>query len=156
MLLKALELYGTKETAGAVNNPVILSWALECGLPSYKADSTPWCGLFMAVVCLRSGKKIPANALWAKSWLAYGEKCEPELGCIMVFDRKPQGGHVGIYIGESEKYYYILAGNQGDKVCIVPIDKERFLGARCQYNIKPHNVRKVFLSHTGEVSTNEA
>lgn len=59
MLKKALELYGTLESAGSANNPVITNWAKEVGgtlANLYKADEIPWCGLFIAVVAKRSSK----------------------------------------------------------------------------------------------------
>lgn len=40
----------------------------------YKADSIPWCGLFMAVVAKRAGKEVPKHPLWALSWSAFGAK----------------------------------------------------------------------------------
>jgi len=156
MLVKGLELYGTTETAGNVNNPVILSWAAECGLPSYNADSIPWCGLFIAVVAKRCFKKIPANALWARSWLAFGDMCDPELGCVLVFSREGGGGHVGLYVGQDSDCYHVLGGNQGDKVSITRIKKDRLIGSRAEYVSKPLSVRKVILAASGQVSTNEA
>lgn len=36
-------------------------------------------------------------------------------------------GHVGFYVGEDAKGYYVLGGNQGDKVSVVRIAKDRLL-----------------------------
>lgn len=157
MLPEALKLYGVTEVLGPENNPEIISWASECGLSAqYDQDVTPWCGLFVSVVALRAGKPRPKDPLWARNWLNWGSACEPMLGCVLVFSRKGGGGHVGLYVGECADYYYVLSGNQKDKVCVVPIEKQRLLGARELYVVaKPANVRKVFLEKSGAVSTNE-
>lgn len=158
ILLEAIALFGTKETAGTENNPAIMLWADECGIArsNYCADSVPWCGLFAAICAKRAGKSVPQAPLWARNWLKFGKECEPELGAILVFERGPTSGHVGIYVGENEKCFFVLGGNQGDAVGIVPIEKSRLLGARCQYVTRPDNVRKVFIDAAGEVSKNEA
>jgi len=165
MLIEALKLYGTKETAGDQDNPEILSWAKELGITDYKHDSIAWCGLFMAIVAHRAGKKVPASPLWARNWLKFGEKVEAELGAVLTFWRDDKPGdkafsHVGIYVGEDADYYHVIGGNQKDSVSISRILKARSLGARAEYKTaKPANVRIVEFatSATGfaAVTTNE-
>lgn len=155
MLLEALKLYGVTEKDGSGNNPEILSWAKETGLKQYTQDEIPWCGLFMAVIAKRAGKSLPKSPLWARDWAKWGNPCEPELGCVLVFERG-SGGHVGLYVGEDLECYHVLGGNQGDKVCVTRIKKGRLLASRNLYVIgKPNNVRRIFLSPTGAISTNE-
>jgi len=126
MLIEALNLYGTLEAPGAADNPVILSWAQEVGrdVGWYNRDSIPWCGLFMAVVADRSVKDIPRQSLRAKAWLDFGASTPvPMLGDVLVFSRgDPKGpsGHVGLYVGETPHFYYVLGGNQSDSVCRRP------------------------------------
>ncbi len=100
MIVEALKLFGTMEKPGAANNPTIVAWAKEVGgevADVYKADSIPWCGLFMAVVAKRAGKEPPKHPLWALSWSAFGAKAPaPALGDVLVFVRSG-GGHVGLY-----------------------------------------------------------
>jgi uncharacterized protein (TIGR02594 family) len=121
MIVEALKLYGTLETPGSVNNPTIIAWAKEVGgevEDIYKADSIPWCGLFMAVVAKRAGKEIPKHPLWALSWSAFGAKVpDAALGDVLVFVRNG-GGHVGLYVGEDASAFHVLGGNQSDRVCI--------------------------------------
>ena len=155
MLVEALSLLGTKEEIGSINNPVILSWADALRLKDYKADSIPWCGLFIAYLALLTNKPIPNAPLWALAWSKWGEACEPELGCVLVFTRNG-GGHVGLYVGEDLECFHVLGGNQGDSVSITRIKKSRLTASRCQYKNKPANVRRVWLSPIGEVSQNEA
>lgn len=157
MILEALKLYGTKEAEGTQDNPEILDWAEEVGISDYVHDSIAWCGLFMAVVAYRAGKKVVDSPLWAANWLKFGQKSDvPQLGDILVFQR-PGGNHVGLYVGEDATTYHVLGGNQSDSVSITRIQKVRLRGARREYKVAaPSNVRSIALTPTGPVSTNEA
>lgn len=157
-LLKAIELYGTTEIVGPKNNPVIMGWANEVGLATvYKEDVTPWCGLFMAVIMKRAFREPIKDPLYALNWNTFGVKItQPMLGDILTFTRK-NGGHVGLYIGEDNAAYHVLGGNQGDRVSIVRIAKERLSEVRRPaYTLQPTNVRKIILASNGKLSTNEA
>jgi len=157
MLLEALKLVGTKETKGNANNPAILAWARECGIKGYGEDSIPWCGLFVAVCAKRAGKPIPSTPLWARSWRDWGNgSSTPQLGDVLVFSRDG-GGHVGLYVGEDSTAYHVLGGNQGDEVNIKRVAKDRLIAARNLYQITtPDNIRRIHLSGSGTLSTNEA
>jgi len=160
MIVEALKLFGTMEKPGAANNPTIVAWAKEVGgevEDIYKADSIPWCGLFMAVVAMRAGKEPPAHPLWALSWSAFGSKASaPALGDVLVFTRSG-GGHVALYVGEDRDVFHCLGGNQSDSVCITRIAKSRLYAARRPlYRVQPANVRPIHLEATGALSLNEA
>jgi uncharacterized protein (TIGR02594 family) len=160
MIVEALKLYGTLETPGSANNPTIVAWAKEVDgevADAYKADSIPWCGLFMAVVAKRADKEIPKHPLWALSWSAFGAKSPAAaLGDVLVFVRNG-GGHVGLYVGEDASAFHVLGGNQSDRACITRIAKNRLYAARRPlYRIQPANVRPVHLEATGALSLNEA
>lgn len=124
MIAEALALFGTVEAAATANSPTIISWADEIGgkvEEVYQADSIPWCGLFMAVVAKRAGKKVPTDPLWALNWTQFGVAAgQPMLGDVMTFVR-PGGGHVGLYVGEDVTAYHVLGGNQRDQVCFTRI-----------------------------------
>jgi uncharacterized protein (TIGR02594 family) len=160
MIVEALKLFGTMEKPGAANNPTIVAWAKEVGgevTDVFKADSIPWCGLFMAVVAKRAGKEPPQHPLWALSWSAFGAKsAAPALGDVLVFVRNG-GGHVGLYVGEDASAFHVLGGNQSDRVCIARIAKARLYAARRPiYRVQPANVRPIRLEATGALSLNEA
>jgi uncharacterized protein (TIGR02594 family) len=160
MIVEALKLFGTLETPGSANNPTIVAWAREVGgevADVYKADSIPWCGLFMAVVAKRAGKEIPTHPLWALSWSAFGAKSPAAaLGDVLVFVRNG-GGHVGLYAGEDSWAFHVLGGNQSDRVCITRVAKSRLYAARRPlYRVQPANVRPIHLEATGALSLNEA
>ena len=159
MLTEALRHHGVQETAGAGNTPVIMRWARELGgdvAKVYKADSIPWCGLFVAYLAMIAGKSLPASPLWARAWASWGKPSpEPGLADVLVFVR-PGGGHVGLYAGEDRESYHVFGGNQGDGVNIKRIAKFRCIAVRRHYRTVPANVRPVFMAANGPLSTNEA
>lgn len=165
MVQEALNLLGTAEKPGRGNNPSIISWADEVGADvkkMYLADDIPWCGLFMAVVAKRAGKKIVKDPLWALNWGTFGKFAEePMLGDVLVFVRKTRegnkAGHVGLYVGEDASAYHVLGGNQGDCVCIRGIAKSRlYTSRRPLYKLQPTNVRRILLESVGSFSTDES
>ena len=131
---EARHLLGVKEVVGPGNNPTILDWASDAGIP-YKSDDIAWCGLFVAH-CISStmmDEPLPANPLGARQWLKFGAPCGIAPGAILVFWRvSPSSwkGHVGFYAGEDDTAYHVLGGNQGNAVSIARIAKDRLLEAR--------------------------
>lgn len=158
VLVEALKYLGVSEIVGKDHNPEILKWADELGLKNiYTADEIPWCGLYVAIVCKRAGKNMVVNPLWARNWKNWGvPQQKAMLGDVLVFSRG-SGGHVGFYVGEDLKCYHVLGGNQNNKVSVTRIVKTRCIGIRrTKWSIKqPDNVRQVFLSDRGIISTNE-
>jgi len=161
MLKEAFRLYGLEEIPGNKNNPIILSWAKNLGLDGYVSDSTQaWCGLFMAHLAGVSNKPIPEKPLWALNWQYWGNPSHiPKYGDVLVFKRKlPAGGfagHVALYLAEDKNYYYVIGGNQSNKVCISRIQKiqdgkPRLVAARNSYKIMPTCCEPI---HIDEVST---
>lgn len=160
MVREALALYGVTETPGVKNNPVIVNWAKETNIQGdnwYSSDSIPWCGLFMAVVAQRANWQPVSSALSALAWAEFGNKSpQPSLGDVLVFKRKG-GGHVGLYVGETVDSFYVLGGNQSDKVNITRIAKARlFACRRPPYKIQAESVRPYQYTASGELSENEA
>lgn len=163
ILIEALSLFGTLETPGEKDNPIILSWAKELGDPDverdYRHDSIAWCGLFMAVCAKRARLEVPDKPLWALNWAKFGNPAPfpAKLGDVLVFKRTG-GGHVGIYVGEDDTAYHVLGGNQKDSVSITRIAKSRLHALRrTAWKIaQPESVRRVFLSSNGQLSENEA
>jgi uncharacterized protein (TIGR02594 family) len=166
MLLQLLALYGTIEGPGAQDNPVIMAWADECGIRGYVHDFIAWCGLTQAVVAKRAGWEYApqGNALWALNWQFWGQdvhKCphvaRPALGDILVFTRKG-GGHVAQYVGEDDRNYHILGGNQGDAVSVSTHPKSSLVAARrAPWRIaQPANVRTIQRKANGNLQVSEA
>jgi uncharacterized protein (TIGR02594 family) len=161
MLVEMLKIFGTLETPGAADNPVILGWADEvaaaCPTPYnvwaakfYEHDSIAFCGLGMAVVAVRANpdkrpdRNPPDKYLSAASWASFGVEAEhAELGDVLVFQR-PGGGHVSLYVGHDATTYHCLGANQSDTVNVTRIAKGRCIAIRRPpYVVKPANVRPV-------------
>lgn len=176
MLLEALTLFGTLEAPGPANNSAIIEWAEELGEDVatayahwvskwYVSDSTPWCGLFMAVVASRANpdkrpeRQPPEKFLSAAEWAHWGtgvNRSDAMLGDVLVFLR-PGGGHVALYVGEDSSAFHVLGGNQSDAVTVTRILKTRCTAARRpRYINQPANVRKIWLAPNGAVSRDEA
>ena len=158
MIREALALYGTIEDMSSKSNPIILGWVKEVGgdVSWYNDDSIAWCGLWMSVVAKRAGKEVPKESLRAKAWDKFGTKVsEAILGDILIFNRNG-GGHVGLYVGETTDSYYVLGGNQSDKVSITRIAKSRLYSIqRPEYKIKmPDSCKKYFYTAEGNLSEN--
>jgi len=154
-LIEARLKIGEREIKGPRHNP----WIVR-GLAKLKAwwsdDETPWCGFFVAHCIDEAGLPFPKHWYRAKGWADYGSRLRPDRiapGAILVFDRVG-GGHVGFYVGESIRHYYVLGGNQGNKVSIAPISKDRCVAIRWP---KDEAVIGTMVYMTGgKVSTNEA
>ena len=164
ILLEMRKLYGTMETPGAASNPLILSWAKAIGFGNvYKNDAIAWCGLTVAFAAAKAGWDYAprGNPLYARNWLAWGQAVksgEEALGDVLVFSRGPNQGHVAIYVGEDDKNYYILGGNQNDAVGIKSKPKNLLIAARrCAWRVdQPASVRKIQIAPGGSTSTKEA
>ena len=160
LVREGLATLGTREVAGAEHNPIILGWAREVGLHAvYRADETPWCGLWMAVVAQRAGWPVVHGPLWARNWAHFGAaSAEPSLGDVLAFTRPGGGGHVGLYIAEDTTSFHVLGGNQGDAVSIVRIARERMIAARRPIwrVAQPPSVKRYRVAAGGTLSINEA
>ncbi|MFW2829867.1 TIGR02594 family protein [Sphingomonas sp. ID0503] len=154
---------GTREAAGALNNPAIMGWAKRLGTKVlgivYNADSVPWCGLFVATCMAEAGQTPPPVAVRAKAWASWGANLREDHlspGAVLVFER-PGGGHVGFYVGEDLTHYHVLGGNQGDRVCVARIEKGRCVARRWPRGV-PVILGPVKMTRTAGIplSSNEA
>jgi uncharacterized protein (TIGR02594 family) len=103
---------------------------------------TEWCAAFVNSVLEESG--IPSNKnhkypLTARAFLDWGIKVSKDNiqgGDIVVFPRGNQGwqGHVGLYVRSQVingvEYYWILGGNQNNKVSVELYPASKALGIR--------------------------
>ncbi len=91
----------------------------------------PWCGDFVETVIrsVLANEVVPENPYWARNWQHFGLVCKPKHGAIMVFKRG-SGGHVGFYVGETDRHYIIRGGNQDNQVTDTPYTKSQLIAAR--------------------------
>ena len=154
---------GLKELKGSNSNPEIIRWAKDLGGwvgGYYKGDDIPWCGLFVAHCIGVSLPKeaLPSNPLGALNWSTWGQALSvPSQGSIMAFKREG-GGHVGMYLGENDKYYYIIGGNQSDSVSKMFIDKSRLADSpRWPRTVPQPATGRIQIAQNGQpISNNEA
>ncbi len=146
---------GTREIPGPKHNTKIISWLRDLKA-WWSDDETAWCGTFVAH-CLQSADlPIPTHWYRAKAWSDYGSHLRPERlapGAILVFDRQG-GGHVGFYVGQDTRYYYVLGGNQANGVNVMKIARSRCIATRWPKGVPV--VGKPVTMTGGLVSQNEA
>jgi uncharacterized protein (TIGR02594 family) len=122
------------EVVGKLGNPRIIEYLHSTNLDSNAAnsDETPWCSAFVNWCVEKSGYAGTESA-WARSWLKWGKAIEePSKGCIVVFERGIDAGHVAFFVSKiSDSEIEVLGGNQGNKVCIKSYPINKLLGYRC-------------------------
>lgn len=130
----AESLLGTKEGAGAANNPVIVQMYADVGQPGVKDDATAWCAAFVGSCLERAGIRS-TRKLTARSYLAWGEQVDPASareGDIVVFARGNSAwqGHVAFFVKASGQTIEVLGGNQSNAVTRARYSRDKLLGIR--------------------------
>lgn len=122
------------EIPGRLSNPVVLQWARDIGAPDwYDNDDKPWCALFLNRVlkaCQLPMAGTGFDLLRARSFAVWGQRLDaPALGSILVFTR-PEGAHVGFYLGEHAAAFRVYGGNQANQVGEAWIARDRLQAIR--------------------------
>lgn len=124
---------GITEWAGSKHNPEILKMFADSGNSWVKDDETAWCAAFVASVLLEAGVEHTGK-LNARSYMDWGVATStPKPGDVVVFWRGSEDGwqgHVAFYHGKNEAGIWVIGGNQGNKVSLVPYSEARLLGYR--------------------------
>ena len=126
---------GTRELPGPTHNSKLLAFlnsARAFNGVVWRDDEMPWCGGFVAACLLAAGVEPVKIAARAKSWAAWGANLRVTHlapGAVLVFGREG-GGHVGFYVGEDDRAFHVLGGNQSNAVTITRIGKTRLIAAR--------------------------
>lgn len=119
----------------ARDKQALTEWLKSDGQRLGDTEKLPWCGDYVETAIKNSLPNEPfegavgANPYWARNWLKFGNPIEPLYGAIVVFSRG-NGGHVGFLVGEDDTDYYVLGGNQSNRVSVTRISKSRALGYR--------------------------
>ncbi len=113
----------------------LMDWLKRDGRSLGDPSQNPWCGDFVET-CIRIALPdelllgaLGTNPYWARNWLLFGQETKPVTGAVLVFERG-SGGHVGFAVGQDDRHFFVLGGNQSDAVTIARIAKSRLLGAR--------------------------
>lgn len=102
---------------------------------------TEWCAAFVNAVLSETGipgsETVSNYPLTARSFLDWGIPVkDPEPGDLVIFPRGNEAwqGHVGFYLRsqviDGKKFYYILGGNQNNRVSIELYRATRAIGIR--------------------------
>lgn len=120
---------GQSELSGSKHNKRIIEYHKATTLKA-SDDETAWCSSFVCWVLETAGFASTRNA-WARSFLDYGTRLiQPQLGCIVVFKRGSNSGHVGFWMGETSGKVMVLSGNQDNMVKLKEYYKSDVLGYR--------------------------
>lgn len=127
---------GTKEAAGAADNPAVIQYWKDAGLEAVAGgnDEVPWCAAFVGAMLARAQTPHSGKAN-ARSYEAWGRKLlTPCLGCVVVLSRPPSAwqGHVALYLATDKvaRRVRLLGGNQGDAVSIADFSLDRVVAYR--------------------------
>lgn len=120
---------GTVEVPGPRSNPKVVQYYLDV-VGKRLGDSVPWCAAFVGSCLMRGGEKS-SGSLMARSYVNWGVKTTPKLGCVVVLSRgRPPAGHVAFYAGGRGSQVLLLGGNQGDAVNKKLFPKNRVIAYR--------------------------
>lgn len=153
-------LVGLREIPGPQSNPIILNWARDIGAPAwYHDDDQAWCAVGLNRLLMACQLPMVGTGfalLRAKSFEVYGiAMAKAALGAIMVFSR-PEGGHVGLYLGERPDAYFIWGANQGNAISLAWIAKDRLTAIRWPPGVMMPTPAAVFVNANGiPLSTDE-
>ena len=156
---------GIQEIPGAKSNPVILNWVKLIGAPAwFDNDDKAYCALCANAVfyschlpmARHKTKPDGYDLLRAATWEHYGiVLTEPTYGCILTFSR-PQGDHIGFYLGETKDAYYVYGANQSNTVKASWILKERNTSMRWPTDTPLVPTGRIILNMSGQsLSVNE-
>lgn len=124
---------GTKEISGSKHSPEVIKMYADVGHAWVKNDETAWCAAFVGSVLRESGLPY-LKTLGARDYLKYGNKItNPKEGAIAVLQRgKPTSwqGHVGFVSKWTDKYVWLVGGNQNNMVNETRFPRDRVLGFR--------------------------
>lgn len=145
---------GLTEIPGPQSNPVILRWARDIGVPAYfNDDDIAWCAVYanrlaMALQFPLSGTGY--QLLRARSFVTWGQPLPaPALGAWMVFNR-PEGAHVGLYLGERPDAYRVHGGNTSNAVGATWIAKSRLIAVRWPTGVPLPTAGRLLLGDDGQ------
>jgi len=123
------EAAGVAEIPGGADHPRIVEYNryVKYGTPG---DDEAWCAKCVNAWFEEAGIKgtNSARARWFETWGVALHSPIP--GCVVVYWRgnpNSGSGHVHLYEREDETHIYGRGGNQSNKVCVAPYEKDRVL-----------------------------
>ena len=139
---------GLREIKGLQHNPTIVGWLknfaknVKAAWIRRKGDEIPWCAVFVSHCLHSAGYSTTENAR-AASYATYGKPSKFVPGSVIVIKRKRSGAdqatgsragfHVGFLIRQTRTHYYILGGNQRNRVLRVWYSKAKYEVRACRW-----------------------
>lgn len=138
------------------------------GLPWWRDDEQPWCGLFVGYCLGQSGMYVIKEWYRAREWA--GEPmtrlARPAVGAVAAMARQG-GGHVAFVVGKDKSGNIMcIGGNQSNAVTLAAFDSKRIDGyfwpARREgkgfKKQEPHGTKYILplIESSGGLSENEA
>ncbi len=136
---------GAHERAGALDNPLILSWLELCTIDD-PHDEIAWCSAFVnGVIRTFDGRVQRSGSALARSWLGVGKRValsDARPGWDVVIFKRGDGeqpgvenmtapGHVAFFVARLEDgTVLVLGGNQSDKVSYARLPEDRVLAVQ--------------------------
>lgn len=121
----------------------------------------PWCGDFVetciALTC--PDEPMITNPYLARNWQKFGVPCEPQVGAIAVYWRGSKNGtqgHVAFLAGQEFHAFCNIGGNQGNRVSLSNLDKDRLITTRWPATMPLPLVAHLPKMKGGVLSVNEA
>jgi len=137
LFLTAIKYIGIKESQTGWNDQIkkwIFASCESLGLQKPKDDSEfAWCACFITNIMIEAGLwSYGKHIVSARKFLEIGTPVdEPQFGDIVILERGPGKGHIGIYINNiNEGKLKLLSGNSMDSVSIADYYRKRKLGFR--------------------------
>ena len=145
---------GLAEIPGPASNPLILQWARDIGAPAFfNNDDIAWCAVFgnrLAMACQLPLAGRGFDLVRAKSFATWGQTLTASaLGAWAVFSR-PEGAHIGLYLGERADAYRIFGGNTANAVGATWIAKSRLVTMRWPVGVALPVTGRVLLTNDGQ------
>jgi uncharacterized protein (TIGR02594 family) len=149
-----------------VSNPTVQRYVAKAlHKPEWKGStiSTPWCAYWVNAKLEYAGITGTVDGM-ARSFRKWGEVIDKNddtkwnVGDVayMWRGRSDDGitGHVGFLVGWDRTYFYMIGGNQGDKVCIQRFPRSKLLGVRRPRSIwRSQTVQKAAGSAVAETTS---
>lgn len=121
----------------------------------FDVKAQPWCATWVGVELEEDGFTSTKKAN-ARSYLNWGTPVSPgdeREGDIVIFWRGTRNdgvtGHVGFILSANEDGFYVLGGNQGDKVSIEWYSRKKLLGVRRYQSLWKTTTTKVASTKVG-------
>src|SRR5215203_2824172 len=145
------------------DNKELRAWLKSDGHALGDPSKFPWCGdaVETAIGLTLPSEPRLANPYLARNWDRFGQPVPPTFAAVGRFWRgSPTAitGHVGFLVGRnaSGSSYYVLGGNQANRISVVPISASRLATTRWPLTAEYPTTIYLPIMKGGKLSLSEA